>query len=407
MGKHKAKLATRSRPDQIKNRPSALELVRQGNVLRRAGETARAGEMYRQATRLDSGCPDAWSELGCCLMENERHASDAVRCFHRVLGAFQSEPNTSDGTLQSSEPAQEAIRLLARIVASREDWITGQLTLGCAYGTAGQHELARAHLGTVLQLDPSLQAPVQSMFAAMYYKEQNWPEAIAAVDCAVAAGAHDPKLWFIRSSCCIALARVAEGVESARRGIEVARSPALHSSLLYAMNFLEETTPELLGQEACRWNSWYAAPLAKRIHPHPNHPDPERRIKLGYVSPDLHNHAVMKFVPQVFGHHDRSRFEVFVYAKGAKSDDMTEELRKGIENYRPMPVSDSELAERVRADGVDILVDLAGHTQGSSLLAFAEKPAPVQVSWIGMLSTTGLTTMDYFLGDAHMPCPGT
>jgi protein O-GlcNAc transferase len=401
-----AKLARRL-PDHVKNGPSALELVLQGNVLRRAGETVRAADLYRQATQLDAGCTDAWSELGCCLMENEQHASEAVSCFHRVLGSFPSEPRASDGSEQSSEIPQEAIQLLARIVAGRVDWITGQLTLGCAYGTAGQHELARAHLANALQLDPSLQAPVQSMFAAMYYKEQKWPEAIAAVDCALAAGTHDRTIWFIRSSCCIALARVAEGVESARRGIKIARSPALHSSLLYAMNFLEETTPELLCQEACQWNSWYAAPLAKRIHPHTNHPDPERRIKVGYISPDLHNHAVMKFVPQVFAHHDRSRFEVFVYAMGAKSDDMTEELRKSIENYRRMPASDSELAERVRADGIDILVDLSGHTQGSSLLAFAEKPAPVQVSWIGMLSTTGLTAMDYFLGDAHMPCPGT
>jgi hypothetical protein len=90
MGKHKAKLA-RHLPDQVKNGPSVLDLVRQGNVLRRAGETARAADVYRQATQLDAGCTDAWSELGCCLMENEQHASDAVSCFHRVLGSFQSE----------------------------------------------------------------------------------------------------------------------------------------------------------------------------------------------------------------------------------------------------------------------------------------------------------------------------
>src|SRR5205085_4777195 len=100
MGKHKAKLA-RQLPDQIKNRPSALELVRQGNLLRRAGETMRAADLYRQATRLDGVCLDAWSELGCCLIENDQHASDAVSCFRQVLGCFKSEPFTSDGAQQS------------------------------------------------------------------------------------------------------------------------------------------------------------------------------------------------------------------------------------------------------------------------------------------------------------------
>jgi predicted O-linked N-acetylglucosamine transferase (SPINDLY family) len=198
-----------------------------------------------------------------------------------------------------------------------------------------------------------------------------------------------------------------EGVASARRAIELAPSPDFHSTLVFAMSFLEDATPESLYREASRWNSLYAEPVARRIRSHANRPDPHRRLKVGYVSPDLHNHAVMKFVPQVFEHHDSSRFEVVVYAVGARSDYMTEDLRRSIENYLALPVAGPELAERVRADGVDILVDLAGHTMGPAFLAFAEKPAPIQVSWIGMLGTTGLRTMDFFLGDPHLPCPGT
>ena len=403
--RHKARKTKPPAGGKIK--PSARELVRQGNILRRAGELVRAEEVYRRAIQADPYCADAWAELGCCLMENEQHAWEAVSCFRRVLSISPSEEGTPDGAKEAGDAAQEAVRLLTRIVAGRRDWITGQLTLGCAYGKAGQHEPARTQLTNALQLDPSLEAPVQSMFASMHYKEQNWPEAIAAVDRALAAGPDNLTIDFVRSNSCFALGRMPEGVESARRAIAIAPSPAFHSTLLFAMSFLEETTPETLYQEACRWNSLYAAPLAKRIRPHANEPDPDRRIKLGYVSPDLHNHAVMKFVPQVFEHHDPSRFEVVVYAVGARSDYMTEDLRKSIENYLAIPVAGSELAERVRADGVDILVDLAGHTMGPAFLAFAEKPAPIQVSWIGMLSTTGLTAMDYFLGDAHLPCPGT
>ncbi|HEX4593798.1 MAG TPA: tetratricopeptide repeat protein [Bryobacteraceae bacterium] len=397
---HDARKARR-RAAAVKIKPSAFELLRQGNLLRRAGELVRAEELYRQAIRLDTGCTDAWAELGCCLLENTQHVAEAVTCFQRVLN-ISSEEITPDNLVH-----HEGIRLLAKIVAGRPDWITGQLALGCAYGLAGQHEPARTHLGNVLQLDPSLEAPVQSMFAAMHYKEQNCLEAIASADRALAAGADSLAIRLVHSRSCFTLGRMREGIASARRAIEIAPSPDFHSTLLFAMSFLEDATPESLYMEAFRWNSLYAAPLARRIRPHPNDPDPERRIKVGYVSPDLHNHAVMKFVPQVFEHHDTSGFDVVVYAVGSRSDHMTEDLRKSIENYLAIPVAGHELAERVRADGVDILVDLAGHTMGPAFLAFAEKPAPIQVSWIGMLSTTGLTTIDYFLGDAHLPCPGT
>ena len=128
---------------------------------------------------------------------------------------------------------------------------------------------------------------------------------------------------------------------------------------------------------------------------------------MGYVSPDLYGHPITRFVLPVFEHHDRSRFEVFAYAVGSTSDHITEYFRKRVDHFVTLPADEKKLASRIRADGIDILVDLAGHTTGDAYLAFARKPAPIQISWLGVLSTTGLSTMDYFLGDAEMPCPGT
>ena len=398
--RHKSQL-TGQQGSRSKLQLSASDLVAQGNALRRAGEQRSAEAFYRRAIEADGSCADAWAELGCCLVESEQHSLEALICFCKVLGESSSpEPSASGHT-------QEALQLLVRIVAGRPEWITGHLTLGCLYARGGQHEPARAHLTQLLRLDPSLEAPVQSMLAAMHYRENNWQEAIAAVERAWAAGSADVHTWSVHANSCLALGRTSEGMESARRALEIAPSPAMHSTLLSAMNFSEQTTPESFYLEASRWNSLYAAPLARRILPHTNNREPERRLKIGYVSPNLHNHAVMKFIPQLFEHHDSSRFEIFVYAAGERSDSMTEQLRRSIQNYCVMPAAGRELVERVRADGIDILVDLAGHTVGSSLLVFAEKPAPVQVSWIGMLSTTGLTSIDYFLGDPHLPCPGT
>ena len=117
------------------------------------------------------------------------------------------------------------------------------------------------------------------MFATMHYRDQNWPEAIAAADRALAAGLDNLPISFVRSRSCFAISRMQQGVASARRAIEIIPCPDFHSTLLYAMSFLEETTPEALYREACRWNTLYAAPLAKRIRPHANDRDPDRRIK--------------------------------------------------------------------------------------------------------------------------------
>ena len=230
---------------------------------------------------------------------------------------------------------------------------------------------------------------------------------MAAADRALIANPEYFLAHVIRSKCCSELAEMEEAVLSMRRALEIVPHSQFHSGVLFEMNYLPETTPESLQAEASRWNACHAAPFANQIRPHSNTPDPERRLRVGYVSPDLYGHPIAKFLLPVLEYHHRARFEVFVYSIGAKTDNITECIRKSVENFVPARVPDVELAERVRADQIDILVDLAGHTMGSAYLAFALKPAPVQVSWLGVLSTTGMSTMDYFLGDAQMPCPGT
>jgi predicted O-linked N-acetylglucosamine transferase (SPINDLY family) len=241
----------------------------------------------------------------------------------------------------------------------------------------------------------------------MFWTEKKYTDAIAASDRSLAANPDYYLALVIRGRACSALGRMSEVVDCLRRSVQIVPDPIVHSSLLFNMNYLAETTPETLYAEARRWNTLCAAPLASEIQPHTNWPDPERRLKVGYVSPDLYGHPIAKFMLPVFEHHDRSRFEVFAYAVGSKSDDITECFRTRVEHFVTLPADERKLAKHIRADRIDILVDLAGHTTGEAYLAFARKPAPIQVSWLGVLSTTGMSAMDYYLGDAEAPCPGT
>ena len=297
--------------------------------------------------------------------------------------------------------------MLAEIAAERPDWARGQYSLGCAYEHLAEHDRARQHLANALRLAPSLLAAVEALYARMFWTEEKYAEAIAAADRALAINPNYYLALVVRGRASAAQGRMAEVVDSLRRSLEIVPDPVIHSSLLFDITCLTGTTPEVLYAEACRWNALYAAPLASEIQPHANRPDPERRLKLGYVSPDLYGHPIAKFMLPVFERHDRSRFDVFVYSVGTKSDQITEWVRSHVEHFVIFPGEEKKLAERIRSDEIDILVDLAGHTTGEAYLAFARKPAPIQVSWLGVLTTTGMTTMDYFLGDAQMPCPGT
>jgi predicted O-linked N-acetylglucosamine transferase (SPINDLY family) len=153
--------------------------------------------------------------------------------------------------------------------------------------------------------------------------------------------------------------------------------------------------------ERRRWNERYGRPAAVHIRPHDNDRDPERRLRVGYVSADFREHsAAMVFGPVVLSH-DPAAVEVVCYAGVLKPDHVTARFQAAAGRWRSMlGVSDEALARQIRQDGIDILVDLSGHSGGHRLQVFARKPAPVQVTAWGYALGTGLDTVDYFFADA-------
>ena len=140
---------------------------------------------------------------------------------------------------------------------------------------------------------------------------------------------------------------------------------------------------------------------------HGNDPSPDRRLRVGYASLDFREHPVAFFIEPVLAHHDAGQVEVFCYAELPVLDPTTARLRSLAHGWRPtFGLPDEEVAEQVRADGIDVLVDLAGHTAGHRLPVFARKPAPVQATYLGYPNTPGLKAMDYRLTDALADPPG-
>lgn len=142
--------------------------------------------------------------------------------------------------------------------------------------------------------------------------------------------------------------------------------------------------------------------------PHANDRNPGRRLRVGYVSPDFRKHSVAYFALPLIEGHRAEAVEVFCYSNHRQQDEWTQAFRRASDHWCDcLDMSDAELAERIRADGIDVLVDLTGHTQGHRLLTFARKPAPVQVTWMGYVTTTGLAAMDWRVTHADADPPGT
>ena len=152
----------------------------------------------------------------------------------------------------------------------------------------------------------------------------------------------------------------------------------------------------------------HARPLAKQVRAYENTRDSERRLRVGYVSADFFTHPAAYFFEPLLAAHDRTNLEIFCYSAGARSDETTNRLREIAGAWRSIVgMNDETVARIIEADAIDILVDLSGHTAGNRLLVFARKPAPVQATYLGSLTTTGLTAIDYKLTDRFLTPDGT
>lgn len=182
-------------------------------------------------------------------------------------------------------------------------------------------------------------------------------------------------------------------------------APDVHSDLVRALNYVADR--ETVFAEHRAWALRHAEKLGENAPLHTNRPDPDRRLRVGYVSPYFRKHAVTFFLEPAIEHRDRDAFDVVLFADVARPDEYSERLKAhGAQWRNTVGASDEALARLVRDERIDILVDLSGHTPGQRLLAFARRPAPVQVTWMGYPNTTGMTAMGYRIGDARCDPPG-
>jgi predicted O-linked N-acetylglucosamine transferase (SPINDLY family) len=205
------------------------------------------------------------------------------------------------------------------------------------------------------------------------------------------------------------LGQLDDAVSSYRRAIELKPDfDVAHTSLLFCLSHEEAMGAQALFAEHCRFGEQFEAPLRASWPQHRNVRDPGRCLRIGFVSGDLRDHPVAYFLEPVLAHLARHpALELHAYYNHAREGGVTQRLRSYMKHWHSIAgMSDVAVAQKIGDDGIDILIDMSGHTGENRLLCFARKPAPIQASWMGYPGTTGLRAMDYYLADRYFLPPG-
>ena len=360
-----------ARAIQTARTPSDFMYLNLGMAQHLQGKPAEATVSLRKALALRPQNAVTHWRLGTVL-DAQGKLPEAIACYQKAVAL---QPDHADAwnclgvAQQRQDMVQDAEASYRRALALRPQDTQLLCNLGAALLTRGAMEDAADCLRKALTLQPDFVMALSNLGAALF-----------------------------------AMGQAEEAVACQRRVLELLPDePHYFSNVLFGLQYL----PHLSARELLDEHRKFAARFEAHHKPlwpaHGNERSPHRRLRVGYVSADFRDHVLASFFEPVLAHHDESRIETFCYYNNTVIDTVTGRLRALADHWLPCQgMNDAELAAQIGADGIDILVDLGGHTALNRLPVFARKPAPVQVTWLGYPGTTGLDAVDYRLSDAHL-----
>jgi predicted O-linked N-acetylglucosamine transferase (SPINDLY family) len=380
-----------------------------GLALSEAGRIDEAIGAYRAAIAHDAGHAWAHVNLGNALAQQGKHA-EALAATQRAIALapnFTEAHNSLGVALQALGRTDEAIAAYRQVIALQPKEAWAYVNLANALNDQGKHAEAVAACERAIALRPDFAAAYNSL--GVFLQAQNRPD--DAAEAYQRALALNPGLVEALGNLGTAFedqGRLDDARECYNKLLALRPdSPRVVSHLLMALHLRPEYDAQAILAEHRRWASRYAEPLACVVRVHANDPTPERRLRVGFVSPDFRTHPIGQLVGPLFAHHDPRQTEFIGYSDVRAPDAVTARLKGMTDAWCDTAgLSDAELAEQIRADRIDILIDLALHSAGNRMLVFARKPAPVQVTMLGLPTTTGLSTIDYRLTDPYLDPPG-
>jgi predicted O-linked N-acetylglucosamine transferase (SPINDLY family) len=386
--------------------PDIAELhCKLGDVLKGMMRPLESINCYHRALELKSEFVEAHNGLGAALQDLGRF-DEAVLCHQRALSIapnFAWAHYNLGTALKNLGRLDEAVPSLNRAIEINPRFVEARTNLGHVLHGLGRFAEALASFRSVLEITPQSAAAHTNIGTALHALGRI-EEAVGSYKQAVKI---DPKFAEGHLNLGTAyrdLGRPADAAASYQQALVVKPNyPDARSNRLFVVSYNSLVPAADVLREAREWelNSISEADRAAARSRHfTRQPRQSRRLRVGYVSADYRQHPVSYFVEPLFRLHDRSRVEVFAYSTYRTEDDVTQRLKLLADHWVPIAgMNDEAVRQRVEADGIDVLIDLSGHSGYNRLGVFALRAAPVQAHYLGYFATTGLTEMDYWLGD--------
>jgi protein O-GlcNAc transferase len=373
------------------------------------GRREQAIESYRHALSLDPRLPNAHNNLGL-LLEEEGRLEEAAECYATAVACnanFLPALFNSGNVASKLDRWSDAVGWFDRALRLDNNNPQAHFGRGSALREIGRPREAVAAIARAIALKPDY-AEAHNLYGEILLKRGKIAEAIHSFENALQAKPEFPPSWFHLGNAQLTRGDVLKARDCYRKAAQLGSSSGnahySYSNYLLSLNYLA-MDPDEVFRAHCEWAAHYAHEQEHVAHS--NSPDPARRLRVGYVSGDFMDHPVAIFIKSVLQHHERGAYEVIGFSNVARPDETTKLLRRLTDGWHEiLRRSDADVSDIIRSEGIDILVDLAGHTGGNRLGVFARRSAPVQVTYLGYPNTTGLHTMGFRITDPVADPPG-
>ena len=376
-----------------------------GFALQQRGHDPEAVVVLQRAAALLEADGALWAALGLSLYGCGLHR-DAVLAVQRAVGldpANGPAHNTLGLALKAMGRLTEAEASFRNAIAVHPGLVEARLNLGPLLQGRGEFAGAERCLRDAVDLKPDLHHAHHDLGRYLLDVAAKVTEAEQCFRRAVALNPGSASAHNNLGNALLQQGKPAEAEAAYRRALSLAADPRVFSNLLFCLAHNPEVGPERLHAEHVAFARTFEAPLLNAWPAPDNARDPDKRLRVGMVSGDLRGHALSCFLePLLEALAGRPGMEIQLYSTVPVEDETSARLRALVSGWCVAGhLSDEALAQKIQSDGVDVLIDLSGHTSLNRLMVFARKPAPVQASWMGYPGTTGLQAMDYYLADSQ------
>ncbi|MBF0444917.1 MAG: tetratricopeptide repeat protein [Magnetococcales bacterium] len=372
------------------------------NALFEQGKLDNAISCYQKAIFLKPGFADAHNNLGIVLQEQNKHKK-AVSCYQKAIAInpdFADAHSNLGSALREIGQLDAAIISCQKAIAINPGFADAYCNLGNAQLKFGNLNEAVASFEKAIVLKPDLATAYYNL-GVVFHKQIKFAKAILCNQKAIAI-----QPGFANAYCNLGFiltdqSRYDEAVKFYKKAMAIEPDNAsIHSNLILCIDLFSDVTSDLCYTERKKWVKQHVEPIQPFTEPFENIPNPTKKLRIGYVGADFLYHSAAHIFGAMLLNYNANEFEIFCYVGNTEEDKLTAQFKEKATSWQLIAaMDDAALADKIKQDGVDILVDLAGHTKGNRLLTFARKPAPLQVSAWGYPLGTNMTAMDYLFSD--------